>query len=462
LVEQAVQMRAAGVAASRALNALEAAIPGVRNVECAAAAWNGTSAKKSLTKRVVKAVWEGVVTGTLEWAHAARRAPMIAIEAGREAAHDLEAARRGAMGAPLRAKGIEQAEGPLDAPMQWQAKKPTFHVGPWLLSEKILDAKTENLYANGGPCAKYDQAFGTKSQAYQREHYHRDFLAVGGDALWAGFCPDAAAVSSLLEEPKHAVVKNGVTFTPEDIKGLLVLAARDLQVGTSDNDEAFNVGLRFGDESKDPNEPYPHTLHEKVFRRWGAEKQQPFVMDIDPGRAVWNYAYDGGHVQQLERPPAGFDPKLVPLGGAVKYYQADVTSSGYPEKDRHLAYWIHTDANGKQTSGWIKNTAPGRPEGWTDNPDFAWRPIGGWSTALDLPAALARLDAKRDRARQVLAETKADASPAAQAKATQIEDYLKKLKAHRDSMAKTGAIPASTNPKLNLLQIKEIYDASLR
>ncbi|MES2504617.1 MAG: hypothetical protein V4534_07050 [Myxococcota bacterium] len=217
-----------------------------------------------------------------------------------------------------------------------------------------------NLYLPGGPCDKYDQATGSKCRAYENEHHNTS----NGGVTWAGHCDMAARICSLLKQPIRDVTYNGVVFTQNDIQGLLVMVSNDL----ADPEEKF-IGFRNnGNAGDDPSEPYPHVLMPELIKL--AESREPYVADVDPGEAVWNYAYDKTKITEFDRPQNGLARMHPSHGGKIRYQTFDLSGTGYDAEIRHFNSWIEYGSDGKKlASGWYKTSADGK-----NNFDFVWQP----------------------------------------------------------------------------------------
>ncbi len=105
---------------------------------------------------------------------------------------------------------------------------------------------------------------------------------------WSGHCNGWAAAAIRHAEPQNSVVRNGVVFTPSDIKGLLAeLYLYNEVVNLSGSDPIINAGL----------------LH-AVVTNWVGRGQHALGMEADPGEERWNYpvwAYNSDSVQRSPR-----------------------------------------------------------------------------------------------------------------------------------------------------------------
>jgi hypothetical protein len=151
--------------------------------------------------------------------------------------------------------------------------------GPWYaLADDYL------FQGAHSPLQKYDayaqKVHGIKTAAaeFERKHFYRP----EGES-WSGRCDAWAIVSVMEPEPKldHPVVLDGIEFTQGDLKALLTLSYEEL-----DGVEQF--GQRYnGDFQSLPSDIYPEQFH-KILKIELEQKKRPFIIDKDPGIAVWN------------------------------------------------------------------------------------------------------------------------------------------------------------------------------
>jgi hypothetical protein len=154
---------------------------------------------------------------------------------------------------------------------------------------------------NGGGTAKvlqkYDRAFhGGKSKATDferrdtsggkpieqmvterygwRGRYTRTRLVRSyGVPHWYGHCNGWTSAAIRHAEPKKSVVRNGVEFTPADIKALLAEIYMYVEADLLDG----------GSQSINPG-----TFH-AILANWIGRGKHPVGMEADPGREKWNY-----------------------------------------------------------------------------------------------------------------------------------------------------------------------------
>jgi hypothetical protein len=138
---------------------------------------------------------------------------------------------------------------------------------------------------------KYDQAFNGNDKAARHEQwdttaYRKTYyvqrrvglfgsrsVAVTATPHWHGHCNGWTAAAIRHAEPQEDVVKNGVPFTPADIKGLLaeIYIYQDIA----------KIGGEYG-------VVHPAELH-VALTNWIGRMSHPVGMEADPGKEKWNY-----------------------------------------------------------------------------------------------------------------------------------------------------------------------------
>lgn len=95
-----------------------------------------------------------------------------------------------------------------------------------------------------------------------------------GTPYWHGHCNGWAAAAIRHAEPKRSVTKNGVVFTPGDIKSLLAELYTFCEIVDLGGENYGNI--------------HPGTLH-AVLANWLGRHAHPIAMEAMPGREKWNY-----------------------------------------------------------------------------------------------------------------------------------------------------------------------------
>jgi len=228
---------------------------------------------------------------------------------------------------------------------------------------------TDRAGGTASALAKYDRAFyGGRSvtTAYERSLIYRQqdtietsrrglfgfsrTVRTVGTPHWYGHCNGWTAAAIRHAEPEHSVTRNGVTFTPADIKGLLA----ELYMYC---DTEFLGGV-----DADIN---PGTLH-AVLTNWVGRKQNPIGMEADPGEEVWNYPIYAYAYSSAKRS----NGSQVEVKLNVKYANSINQESNTPvrqSKTKYFHYILDLDDAGKITGG--------RYYGDSSRIDMLWGPL---------------------------------------------------------------------------------------
>ncbi len=246
---------------------------------------------------------------------------------------------------------------------------------------------------------------------------------------WWGFCDQVALAGVLFKEPlKDSVVVDGVTFTKQDMLGLLTVIASSQAGGTDFKGARYDaqpdtVTLRNGrtlqgklettvdfhtrdmrrqdgdvmvlnkvDKDltfrtpdgktetikaadvvrltrEDEGEMSPMDFHATILK-WLGEDKRAAVMDRDSGDHVWNYNFwkatlkEGRELTGTERPTEPGFNGPANPANKIVKFDMEVLLGTSTSWGNDYQYWLETDASGKAVNG-----------GWigTDPPDFMWR-----------------------------------------------------------------------------------------
>ncbi len=227
---------------------------------------------------------------------------------------------------------------------------------------------------NGGvttQLAKYDKAFnggGRSAASYERRDIvaHRQSIPVTrrgglfgrrsyttvsvGTPYWHGHCNGWAAAAIRHAPPEHNVTRNGVVFSPADIKGLL----SELYVYNGSE----YLGGRGG--------PINPALFHVVMTNWIGRMQHPVAMESDPGDEVWNYPLYSFATSFAKR--AG--GRQVEVKMNARYAHSVNRESNEPvrtARDKYFHYVLNLDADGKIVGG--------RYYGGSSQLDMLWAPL---------------------------------------------------------------------------------------
>ena len=132
---------------------------------------------------------------------------------------------------------------------------------------------------------KYDRAFNYgrgSASAFERGDIARTRESTGGGLFgarahtpdWAGHCNGWTAAAIRHAEPTRTVKRNGVEFTPADIKGLLseLYVYSDVVMLGGQNKATINPGM----------------FH-VILTNWISRAKHPFGFDNTAGKEIWNY-----------------------------------------------------------------------------------------------------------------------------------------------------------------------------
>ncbi len=197
------------------------------------------------------------------------------------------------------------------------------------------------------PLKKYDRAFnGGRMLATAHEQWDTTAFKEPVDGFfgkllkiretpgWYGHCNGWAAAAIRHAEPVRSVTKNGVTFSPADIKGLLA----ELYI--------YNEHVVLAGENE---APIGAAAFHAIIANWIGRKSHPLGIEAEPGEEKWNYpayAFAASAVKQ--------SPRQVEVTMNV-VYAADSRSewdeSPRLEEVRYFHYVLDLDAEGKIVGG---------------------------------------------------------------------------------------------------------------
>lgn len=150
---------------------------------------------------------------------------------------------------------------------------------------------------------------------------------------WHGHCNGWAAAAIRHAEPQQSVARNGVVFTPADVKGLLaeLYIYNDIQdlSGSSANIQA---GL----------------LH-AVLANWIGRGSHPLGMEADPGPEKWNYPAFAYSSSSVRRSPRQVEVKLNLV--YAKESQGEYQESPRIQRTKYFHYALDLNAAGEITGG---------------------------------------------------------------------------------------------------------------
>ncbi len=185
-------------------------------------------------------------------------------------------------------------------------------------------------------------------------------VRTAGTPYWHGHCNGWAAASIRHGEPQRSVTKNGVVFSPSDIKGLLAELYTYSDIVDLGGQEYGNV--------------HPGTLH-TVLANWLGRHSHPIAMEGTPGREKWNYPIYSFSSSSAKRSGG----RQVEVRTNIKYasnINRENDRAPRNSRIRYFHYLLDLDSAGKIVSGfyyrdssvvdllWVpRYPAPGGQEG---------------------------------------------------------------------------------------------------
>ncbi|MCA9122068.1 MAG: cadherin domain-containing protein [Planctomycetaceae bacterium] len=123
-------------------------------------------------------------------------------------------------------------------------------------------------------------------------------IVTNATPAWYGHCNGWTSAAIRHAEPQKSVTRNGIVFTPADIKGLLaeIYLYNDPQMLAGDGEE-INPGV----------------LH-AILTNWLGAGSHPIGMDSDPGKEKWNYP-----IHAYSTRTAQYDPNFVDVAMNITY-----------------------------------------------------------------------------------------------------------------------------------------------
>jgi len=216
------------------------------------------------------------------------------------------------------------------------------------------------------PIRKYDRAFNDNrllATSFERQdvnagqrvqHVYGLFgmsrqIVTSGNPGWYGHCNAWTAASIRHAEPQKSVVRNGVTFTPADIKALLAevyMYSETEHLGGVDH--AIN----------------PATLH-VVVTNWIGRCEVPIGMETRPGEVVYNYPIFAYKARVHEHNAKTYEVSMNVLMAYNNRYEHD--KSPPQRKQMTFHYLLDLDDDGKIVGG--------RYFGDSNRIDMFWWPL---------------------------------------------------------------------------------------
>lgn len=155
---------------------------------------------------------------------------------------------------------------------------------------------------------------------------------------WHGHCNGWTSATIRHAEPRNSVERNGVVFTPSDIKALLA------EMYIYNENEMLVSGY-----------VHPGALH-AILANWLGRGLHPIGMEADPGREKWNYPIYGYSAKAYNRSTHHVDVQLT-ITFAMSS-QTETDKSPRIPREKHFNYHLNLDDDGKIVGGYYyRNSA---------------------------------------------------------------------------------------------------------
>lgn len=208
-------------------------------------------------------------------------------------------------------------------------------------------------WGRGGSAAGYE----AQDIASTKEHTHRrgglfGLMTVDKNETpdWAGHCNGWTSAAIRHAEPRKSVVRNGVTFTPADIKSLLAEAY------------VYNNTVNLGGEGQGAMNP---GLMHLILANWIGKGSHPLGMDSAVGKEVWNFPVYGYSSSIAKRGERQFEVRTNI--GWVNMLQQEYHRAPRNNAVKHLHYMLYVDSVGRIIGGDYMYDS--------DHIDMMWAPL---------------------------------------------------------------------------------------
>ena len=210
--------------------------------------------------------------------------------------------------------------------------------------------KYDAAFNRGRPATAYEQ---WDTTAFQEKIKERGFLGIQvrrmGTPHWYGHCNGWAAAAIRHAEPQETVVRNGVSFTPANIKALLA----EIYIYNDTEDLVGPEGM-----------VNPAVLH-TVVTNWIGRGGHSLGIESDPGEEKWNYPVYGYSTASAKRSTREVEVKMNVA------YQKDTKSEYQEAPDNQRIKYFHYNLT-LDSQGYIIG---GRYYGDSADLDMLWVPL---------------------------------------------------------------------------------------
>jgi len=161
------------------------------------------------------------------------------------------------------------------------------------------------------------------------------YTTVEHTPTWYGHCNGWTAAAIRHAEPKKNVIRNGVVFTPADIKGLLA----ELYM-YSETEYLGGVNYVIN----------PGTFH-AVVTNWLGRKSHPIGMETHPGKEVWNFPMYG-YAMSFGKRYGGREVEVKMNLGYKHYTNGEFHQAPDNRYIKYFHYMLTLDNKGEITGGY--------------------------------------------------------------------------------------------------------------
>ncbi|MBC8356682.1 MAG: hypothetical protein H8E66_32300 [Planctomycetes bacterium] len=153
---------------------------------------------------------------------------------------------------------------------------------------------------------------------------------------WYGHCNGWTSAAIRHAEPVESVTRNGVTFSPSDIKGLLaeIYIYNHHEVLAGANEGQVNAGV----------------FH-AIIANWVGRGDHPLGMESDPSEEKWNYPVYAYSTSSAEHSPREVEVKMNIA--YAKDSNGEWDESPRIKRVKYFHYMLNLDASGKIVGGYF-------------------------------------------------------------------------------------------------------------
>jgi len=197
------------------------------------------------------------------------------------------------------------------------------------------------------------------------EGFFGSLLRIKETPRWYGHCNGWTSAAIRHAEPVDSVTKNGVTFSPSDIKALLA----ELYI--------YNEHVVLAGENE---APIGAAAFHAIITNWVGRVEHPLGIEAEPGEEKWNYPAYAFAASAAKHSPREVEVTMNVVYAADSYAEWD--ESPRIEEVRYFHYMLDLDADGKIVGGrffhdssaidmlWVplRPKSPGEPGNENGNP----------------------------------------------------------------------------------------------